>query len=115
MSTPSDGFRRRRFHLMVLAALIVLFVLDSSRPPAEQYSAAAYVGGVRVYQTVGRPVVRPICTCRFLPSCSEYSVEAVKTHGIRYGLYLTAKRIASCNYNVPLGTWDPVPPPDEVK
>ena len=90
-------------------------VLDSFRRPAEQFTAAAYILAVRIYQRIGRPLTRPICTCRYLPSCSEYSVEAVQTHGIRRGLYLTAKRLMSCNGRVPLGTWDPVPAPDAVK
>jgi uncharacterized protein len=115
MPTLGERLWKRRFGLIALTALIVLFWLDSSRPPTDQVSASAYVGSVRVYQAVGRPVIRPFCTCRYLPSCSEYSVEAVKTHGIRYGLYLTAKRIGSCTGAVPLGTWDPVPPADEWK
>ena len=110
MSTLPERLWQRRFWIAALAALVVLVSLDSSRPPADQYTADAYVGAVRVYQAVGRPVIKPVCKCRYYPSCSEYSVEAVQTHGIRYGLFLTARRIASCNGSVPLGTWDPVPP-----
>ena len=46
--------------------------------------------------------------CRFTPSCSQYAIEAIETHGCIKGLVLAAARIARCN---PLGRWgyDPVP------
>lgn len=47
--------------------------------------------------------------CRYVPTCSEYSVEAFRVHGFFKGFYLTIKRIASCH---PWGGhgYDPVPP-----
>ena len=47
-------------------------------------------------------------TCRFLPTCSEYAVEAVKTRGIVVGSALATWRVLRCN---PLcrGGHDPVP------
>lgn len=47
-------------------------------------------------------------TCRYNPTCSHYSVEALQMHGILKGGWLAAKRIASCN---PWGGsgYDPVP------
>lgn len=46
--------------------------------------------------------------CRFVPSCSNYAVEAMETHGILRGSWLTVCRIARCN---PFGHYgfDPVP------
>tara|TARA_A100001015_G_scaffold108372_1_gene120193 strand:- start:42 stop:299 length:258 start_codon:yes stop_codon:yes gene_type:complete len=35
--------------------------------------------------------------CRFLPSCSEYAEESLKTHGLVKGLSLTFKRISKCH------------------
>ena len=35
--------------------------------------------------------------CRFLPSCSEYAEESLKTHGLIKGLSLTFKRISKCH------------------
>ncbi len=35
--------------------------------------------------------------CRFYPTCSNYAIEALKTHGLFKGLYLTIKRILRCN------------------
>lgn len=47
--------------------------------------------------------------CRFLPTCSQYAVEAIETHGLVKGGLLAAWRILRCN---PLGRFgfDPVPP-----
>ncbi len=35
--------------------------------------------------------------CRFLPSCSQYALEAIEIHGIWYGCSLTLKRISRCH------------------
>ena len=47
--------------------------------------------------------------CRFQPTCSVYSIDALKTHGARRGVWLTIKRLCRCH---PLGGfgYDPVPP-----
>lgn len=47
-------------------------------------------------------------TCRHYPTCSKYSLDALKTHGIFVGGLLSVDRIARCN---PWGTsgYDPVP------
>lgn len=47
-------------------------------------------------------------SCRYTPTCSEYTIEALKKHGPIKGLYLSIKRIISCN---PWGKsgYDPVP------
>ena len=46
--------------------------------------------------------------CRFEPSCSNYSMEALRTHGATRGLWLTVRRLLRCH---PLGAsgYDPVP------
>ena len=36
-------------------------------------------------------------SCRYLPTCSEYAVEALETYGLFKGLYLSLKRILSCH------------------
>lgn len=54
--------------------------------------------------------IRPMLgqRCRFFPSCSEYALDAVKTHGAAKGAYLSAKRLAKCQPWHP-GGFDPVP------
>ena len=46
-------------------------------------------------------------SCRYLPTCSEYSIDALKEYGFFKGLYISTKRILSCN---PWGSggFDPV-------
>ena len=69
---------------------------------------AAYVavGAVRVYQWTLRPVIG--ANCRFFPSCSDYAIDAFRTHGALRGSGLAARRILRCNpWNA--GGYDPVP------
>jgi putative membrane protein insertion efficiency factor len=46
--------------------------------------------------------------CRFTPSCSSYSREALIVHGTWRGLWLTIRRLSRCRPFGPSG-WDPVP------
>lgn len=61
---------------------------------------------VRFYQRYISPLTPP--TCRYSPTCSQYTVEALQKHGLLKGGWLALKRIASCN---PWGGsgYDPVP------
>ena len=47
--------------------------------------------------------------CRFEPTCSEYALSALKTHGIFYGSYLSIKRILKCHPFSRYSGYDPVP------
>ena len=61
---------------------------------------------IRIYQTLISPLLPS--TCRFHPTCSKYSIEALQKHGIWKGSILAIKRISQCN---PWGGkgHDPVP------
>lgn len=69
--------------------------------------AAALRGAVLVYQYTLRGVLG--CNCRFHPSCSDYALEALKTHGALRGTAMAGARILRCNPWHP-GGHDPVPP-----
>lgn len=66
-------------------------------------------GLVRLYQLLVSPVLPP--RCRFLPTCSDYAMEALATHGALAGASLAARRLLRCH---PWGGsgYDPVPPAD---
>lgn len=61
---------------------------------------------LRFYQYAISPMTPP--SCRYVPSCSQYAVEAVRRYGAYKGGYLAAKRLARCH---PWGGsgHDPVP------
>lgn len=62
---------------------------------------------VRIYQWTVRPLIGS--NCRFHPSCSDYAIEALATHGAWRGSLLAGWRILRCNPWV-AGGYDPVPP-----
>jgi putative membrane protein insertion efficiency factor len=82
---------------------------DLTRAPRKQVLARVYIGGVRLYHA-GKARSGAAAVCRFVPSCSRYSIAAVEEHGLLKGLKLTQARLARCRTNVPKGTRDLVPP-----
>lgn len=108
MSALWQRLRRRRLVLLCAGAAF-LVLLDWTRPPRHQITVRAYVASVHQYQRLGHPLLRGRVKCRYEPTCSEYSVEAVERFGFPRGFLLTVKRVASCTTRVPLGTHDPVP------
>ena len=93
----------------LLVLLVALIALDATRAPQKQVTARLYLGAVRFYQRDLQPLTASFIRCRYNPTCSRYSIQAVQRFGIAKGLGLTIKRIASCNGSVPMGTNDPVP------
>ena len=70
------------------------------------------VGGIRLYQILLSPLLG--ASCRFVPTCSAYGIEAIRLHGAWRGGLLTARRISRCH---PWGGHghDPVPPQKSTK
>ena len=61
---------------------------------------------IRGYQLIISPLLGS--NCRFMPTCSEYAMESLRSHGLVKGSYLTIKRIGKCH---PWGGhgYDPIP------
>ena len=61
---------------------------------------------IRGYQLIISPLLGS--NCRFMPTCSEYAMESLRSHGLIKGSYLTIKRIGKCH---PWGShgYDPIP------
>lgn len=62
---------------------------------------------IKIYQWMISPLLPR--TCRYVPTCSEYAIEALRIHGPFKGLFMGTRRILSCH---PWGGhgYDPVPP-----
>jgi len=50
---------------------------------------------IKGYRFILSPLLN--ASCRYLPTCSEYSIEALKTFGFFKGVYMSLKRILSCH------------------
>jgi putative membrane protein insertion efficiency factor len=75
-------------------------------PNAGAIAGRIFVGLIRVYQYTLSPLLGS--SCRYMPSCSQYGIHAIKKHGPWKGSWMAVKRIASCH---PWGGhgYDPVP------
>jgi len=75
------------------------------------WAAAVLIAPVRFYRLFISPLFPP--ACRFQPSCSQYAIEAIQTHGAHRGALLAVRRLARCHPITWLGGssgFDPVPP-----
>ena len=71
---------------------------------------------IKLYQTLISPFLKP--SCRFYPSCSQYALQAIESHGISKGLWHACRRLLRC-HPWSAGGYDPVLPnpvlPNEEK
>jgi uncharacterized protein len=81
--------------------------LPAAVPPAPlSVPARILLFAIRMYRLMLGPLVGP--SCRYLPSCSHYAEDAIKTWGPLRGAALAAWRIARC-HPFSAGGLDPVP------
>lgn len=63
---------------------------------------------IHIYRKLLSPLFPP--SCRFTPTCSQYALDAYKTHNFFYATWLSVWRVLRCNPFVK-GGYDPVPKP----
>jgi len=64
------------------------------------------ISGIKAYQFILSPFLVP--SCRYIPSCSQYMVEAITKHGAVKGTVLGVSRVCRC-HPFHKGGYDPVP------
>lgn len=72
-----------------------------------KFTQKAFIYLIKGYQFLLSPFM--VNRCRFYPTCSSYTIEAIEVHGVIKGLFLAIKRILRCHPLNPGGI-DPVPP-----
>ena len=74
------------------------------------------IGIIKIYKVIISPYLAP--SCRYLPTCSDYAIDCLKTYGLIKGLGKATKRILSCHPIKFLGGgegFDPVVKDTKVK
>ena len=64
------------------------------------------IGIIKIYKMFISPYLAP--SCRYLPTCSEYAIDCLKTYGLIKGLFKATKRILSCHPYSKRDSFDPV-------
>ena len=121
-----EAYRKNKHLLLDALAsqnkrLIIAFIwLDNHIHSSAEEAAVSYSGKAGMKKILSYLLLLPVYfyrgyispmtppSCRFVPTCSEYAIEAIKKHGPFKGLYLAVRRILRCH---PWGGsgYDPVP------
>ena len=64
------------------------------------------IGLIKIYKMIISPYLAP--SCRYLPTCSQYTIDCLKTYGLIKGFFKATKRILSCHPFSKRDSFDPV-------
>ena len=79
----------------------------SAQPALYRLSSLIFIFVIRLYQRLLSPIMGH--SCRFSPTCSHYTIQAIQKHGTLRGGYLAIRRILRCHPWGGPGGVDPVP------
>lgn len=85
---------------------------NAKPPTGSTFGRRVLIGPIRAYRFFLSPWIGQ--SCRFTPSCSVYTMQAIESHGPVAGAYLGIKRICRC-HPYAQGGHDPVPEPKKGK
>ena len=109
-ATASPPKAKPQATLIIALLLTAVALLDWMRPPKQQWSVKLYdVAVIKSYRTLVHPITSKVSRCRFQPTCSRYSQEAMHARGFPEGLILTFWRLIRCGPWVHPGTRDASP------
>ena len=94
--------------IMLLPQMFATSVRSTARSQARRDATSPLVAAIRLYQREISAHRDPVC--RYTPSCSNYAIEAINTHGPVRGSVMAARRIVRCRPGAARGA-DPVPAP----
>jgi len=80
--------------------------MTPAHPPSVGLVARAVISAIEAYRHMISPLRLP--TCRFMPTCSQYAVDALTEYGLLRGGWLAMVRLGKCG-PWHRGGWDPIP------
>ncbi|MBK2027662.1 membrane protein insertion efficiency factor YidD [Allofrancisella guangzhouensis] len=81
-------------------------------PIFRKIAKTPFIAFIKFYRYFISPLIP--ARCRYIPTCSQYALEALETHGILKGLYLSICRLARCHPLSKREYFDPVPSKKKV-
>ena len=78
--------------------------------PRYRWSIMPLVALVKAYQLTLSPIIGR--QCKYVPTCSQFAIDALREYGAARGTWMAAKRICRC-HPFAKGGYDPVPPRED--
>lgn len=82
----------------------------SGAAPRYRWSILPLVALVKAYQLTLSPIIGR--QCRYVPTCSQFAIDALREYGAARGIWMAARRICRC-HPFAKGGYDPVPPRED--